>query len=213
MKTQQTMLVASKPLQEQEIIFSIGKNEAMALGIGFLGTFYFVFFFYKKLTYFMTDMKEWMNEKNKNIDRMLSNSQVIPKEHALVPLKEGFSSHALPSGYTMRVERKLEHRAVAEAVIGRPLATNEHVHHVYAPATGDNRPENLCILDKDQHDIFHTYILREKTLKGRYPTTMTQRRILKEHFNGILLDDALLRKKFQFPPIQPVDTKFDEETY
>lgn len=169
MKPHQTMLVPSNPpLVDREITFSIGKTEAIELGTGFLGTLLLVFFIYKKLTQFMTNMAQSVDEKNERIGRALANSQLVPKEHVLVPLKEGFSSHALASGYTMRVERRLEHRVVAEAVLGRELATNEIVHHIYAPATGDNRPENLCVLDKDQHDIFHTYIQREKSLKRAF---------------------------------------------
>ena len=48
----------------------------------------------------------------------------------------------------------LEHRVVMEGVLGRALRTDEHVHHVNHDR-GDNRPENLVVLDIVAHGHEH----------------------------------------------------------
>lgn len=222
-------IVGSPHLPEIQFTMSVGRSEAIGIGACIAASIILIYLIRKsfndsqrKLIIEVTRATELLMSKfeifenrltksNEKIIAELSDAKMIPQGHDLVSLKEGVSTYPLPSGYVIRVERKLEHRAVAEAVIGRELASNEHVHHIYGPATNDNRPENLCILDKDQHDIFHTYIQREKNLKGKYPTVLAQRRILRDYFGGILLDDALARKQFQFPPLQPRADMFIEE--
>lgn len=50
-----------------------------------------------------------------------------------------------------------EHQLVAEWVAGRPLADDEVVHHINFVKT-DNRPENLRIMTKSDHDSYHAAI-------------------------------------------------------
>jgi hypothetical protein len=50
--------------------------------------------------------------------------------------------------------RQFEHRVVAEAKIGRPLAPGEVVHHING-VKSDNRPENLEILSNEEHSRRH----------------------------------------------------------
>lgn len=46
----------------------------------------------------------------------------------------------------------LEHRLVMEQVLGRLLATGEHVHHINGQKW-DNRPENLAVLGHSEHSV------------------------------------------------------------
>jgi hypothetical protein len=55
---------------------------------------------------------------------------------------------------TGRNERNLEHRVVIEEMIGRPLRSDEIVHHKNHDRT-DNRPENLVVMTRAEHLIEH----------------------------------------------------------
>lgn len=151
------------------------------------------------------DVQSAMNQMSRSHQRLeneLKNSKLIPNNYVLASYaEEGKSLHPRNDGYVMRVERKFEHRAVAESVLGRELAPNEVVHHIYAPAKDDNSLGNLCVLDREQHDLFHTYLTREVKIKGKYPRTADQKVLLKRHYQGILLEDAAAHKKVAFPPI------------
>lgn len=58
---------------------------------------------------------------------------------------------------------RLLHRHLMEQKIGRPLARNEHVHHVNGDEH-DNRPENLELIDHQKHMALH---------KQKHPLTKT----------------------------------------
>ena len=118
-------------------------------------------------------------------------------------MEAGESNHLRADGYVMRVARKFEHACVAESILGRELAANEIVHHIYGPAKKDNSPQNLCVLDREQHDLFHTFLQRDKDLKGKYPSVADQKGLLKRHYHGILLEEALANKVVAFAPIPP----------
>jgi hypothetical protein len=53
------------------------------------------------------------------------------------------------NGYIL-VGGEYEHRLVAAQMLGRPLRTDEHVHHINGDKT-DNRPINLEVCDPSEH--------------------------------------------------------------
>jgi len=54
-----------------------------------------------------------------------------------------------------------EHRVVAEALIGRPLRSDEHVHHKDENKQ-NNSPENLIVLSASEHLALHALQRRQK---------------------------------------------------
>ena len=59
-------------------------------------------------------------------------------------------------GYRGLDGRRLEHRAVAERVLGKPLPPGAEIHHVNESKL-DNRPENLVICqDHAYHALLHS---------------------------------------------------------
>ena len=54
-----------------------------------------------------------------------------------------------------------EHKMIAEWVAGRSVLETEHVHHINFQR-GDNRPENLLIMDAKEHLAYHTRLNNKK---------------------------------------------------
>jgi len=67
-----------------------------------------------------------------------------------------------PKGYRrIWVKGKLvyEHKYILENKIGRKLTSEEVTHHINGDKL-DNRPDNLTIMPKREHDIFHWQMTR-----------------------------------------------------
>ncbi len=83
-----------------------------------------------------------------------------------------------------------EHRLVAEEILERRLVFGEVVHHING-RRDDNRPENLCVMSRVNHDRYHAWYDWIHKTYGRYPKRQTQLKKLREDFNGILLEDVV----------------------
>lgn len=91
-------------------------------------------------------------------------------------------------GYVVLVlENDLEHRYVAKKLLNRDLKQNEIVHHINGKRT-DNEIRNLCLMDSEKHELFHSWLSWKKKKSGSYPSFADQKRILTEEYSGILLE-------------------------
>jgi hypothetical protein len=67
-------------------------------------------------------------------------------------------------GYIVGHRRRLEHRRIAERVLGRPLTKDECVHHIDEnPA--NNAPDNLIILSRSYHAWLHRQMWKVHEMK------------------------------------------------
>ncbi len=159
-------------------------------------------FFTKKLNELSESYEkqaQTVSDAQSRFEEQLKISKIIPQNHVLVPLDEGKYFYKLPNGYVMRLELQFDHRAVAEEALARELASNEVVHHIFGKNRDDNNPENLCVLDRDYHDLWHTFLDRERRIKGGYPRIAEQKWLLKKYYGGILIGEAFAKKTPTFP--------------
>lgn len=100
-------------------------------------------------------------------------------------------------GYVFLVlEKDLEHRFIAKKILDRDLKPNEIVHHINGKKI-DNQVRNLCLMDREKHELFHSWLSWKKKKSGRYPSFEDQKRILTQEYNGILLEQVAYEKSTQ----------------
>lgn len=91
-------------------------------------------------------------------------------------------------GYVVRIrENDLQHRVVARNQLNRKLFQNEVVHHINGQRT-DNRLINLCVMDREKHELFHSWLSWKKRKNGKYPSFPDQKKTLVNEYGGILLE-------------------------
>ncbi|HEX9512981.1 MAG TPA: HNH endonuclease [Puia sp.] len=81
--------------------------------------------------------------------------------------KSGYLFHPL-SGY--------QHRRRAQKGVGS--IKGKEVHHINGNPS-DNVSSNLCVIKKDKHAKYHTWLRREKARLGHYPSDERQRKKLR----------------------------------
>lgn len=114
---------------------------------------------------------------------------------------EGSEKYINDHGYVVLTRNnELEHRYIAKQMIGRALAKNEVVHHINGQKT-DNQIRNLCLMDREKHEVFHSWLSWKKKKSGGYPSFYDQRRILVNEFAGVLLDELSPPEKTEPPPV------------
>lgn len=147
--------------------------------------------FESRLQVHFRDFRKRIDQLEKEVQEF----QKVDEQTARIALRAGeTSNHLSADGYVLRVEVNYEHRRVAEHLMGRHLKSNEVVHHILAPMKSDNTPGNLCVLDREQHDYWHTYVRRERELKGAYLPVPEQKVRLRRDFGGILLEDLVRQR-------------------
>lgn len=92
-------------------------------------------------------------------------------------------------------EKELEHRYIARKILGRNLKHNEVVHHINGRKT-DNQIGNLCVMDRQRHDSFHSWLDEKKNKLGRYPHINYQKKALVRSYGGTLLDAPILEEHY-----------------
>ena len=91
------------------------------------------------------------------------------------------------NGYYVLANGELEHRHLAIQLLNRPLEKDEVVHHINGRKR-DNRISNLCVMNDEEHEVFHAWLLWKKQKSGNYPSLSVQRERLERRHGGILLE-------------------------
>ena len=92
-------------------------------------------------------------------------------------------------GYVFLTEvEELEHRYIAMQLLGRKLHSDEVVHHINGLKT-DNQIGNLCLMNKEKHEYFHSWLKWKKEKSGSYPNFKKQKNVLEKEYGGTLLEN------------------------
>ena len=115
-------------------------------------------------------------------------------------LSRGPAKHINSRGYVVLTDiNELEHRYIARQSLGRNLYGNEIVHHINGRKT-DNALNNLCLMDGQKHEHFHSWLRWKKEKSGKYPTISHQKRVLQDEYGGTLLESVIPPKPTPLTP-------------
>ncbi len=83
---------------------------------------------------------------------------------------------------------ELEHRHIAKHILGRRLRGDEVVHHING-CRDENQLGNLCVMNREKHEHFHSWLRWKKEKAGKYPPIREQKKILVQEYGGTLLEN------------------------
>lgn len=107
---------------------------------------------------------------------------------ALLLLFLGTKKMINKSGYIIYRFVGYEHRLIAQRLLKRKLHWHEEIHHINGDPK-DNRAKNLCVLSKSNHNSWHIWVAKYRYENGKYPPFKDQRELLKNQYQGILLEE------------------------
>lgn len=116
-------------------------------------------------------------------------------------------------GYVVLADsNELEHRSIAKQILNRELKSNEIVHHINGRRT-NNKIYNLCLMDKEKHELFHSWLSWKKNKSGYYPKFNDQKRILVEEYGGILLENLSVNKTNELQNISETENFQNDDEF
>ena len=90
-------------------------------------------------------------------------------------------------GYMVYVRKIFEHRMIVEKVLARRLRPAEVVHHING-VRDDNRLENLCVMLREKHEHFQTWVEMKFRKTRRMPSLEEQKEVLEKDYEAVFIE-------------------------